>query len=405
MRLLHTSDWHLGRSFHGHSTLPQLREVLAAIPRLVEEREIDVVLVAGDVFDHAAPAAELFGVLAEAIRGIREAGAELVMISGNHDNAARLGFQSEWAALGGVHVLTRPDAFRRPLVLRDEHGPVDVYGIPYLEPLLQRALFPGERLREHHELLARVMGEVDGLSAERGNRSVVLSHCFAVAARPGEGDPGAQEEDPAVAGADLVWDLTRGGLDLVPAELFGKHDYAALGHLHGRGVLAPNVRYSGAPLHFSFGEADRPRGAWLVELGAAGLAGVEWLPFPVPRPLSRLRGRIDDLLADESFTAAEPHWVEATLTDPVRPLDAMRRVRSRFPFCARIEFAPDGARPEARRSYASRVAERSDADVVDEFLRHVRSGEGLSEAERDLIEDVLVEAREQLSAGNAGGTI
>lgn len=399
MRLLHTSDWHLGRSFHGHSTLPHLREVLAAIPAQVEEHSVDVVLVAGDIFDHAAPAAELYLVLAEAIRGIRAAGAEVVLISGNHDNAIRLGFQAEWAALGGVHVLTRPDAFRTPLELRDAHGAVDIYGVPYLEPMLNRELYPGERLREHRELLGRVGHELEELRSQRGNRSVVLSHCFAVNAAAGR-----DSESVAAAGADLVWDLTAGGLDLVPASVFAAHDYVALGHLHGRSELAPNIRYSGAPLHFSFGEAGRPRGSWLVELTADGLGEVQWVPLPVPRDLARIRGRIADLLSSSEYEGAEESWVEAVLTDPVRPLDAMRRLRERFPHCARIEFEPESGEASERRSYASRVAERSDEEVVDEFLQHVRNGHGLDTAEREVLAEVLVESRIALASHRAGGT-
>ncbi|MBK0418981.1 exonuclease SbcCD subunit D [Leucobacter sp. CSA1] len=386
MKILHTSDWHLGRSFHGHSTAPQLRQVLGALPALIAEHGVDVVAVAGDVFDHAAPAAELYEALARAIRGIREAGAVVVMISGNHDNAARLGFQSEWAAMGGVHVITRGSAFREPLTLTDAHGAVDFYGVPFLEPMLQRELYPGERLREHRTLLARVMGEVDRLVAERGNRSVVLSHCFAVNE--------ATARDAALENSDLVWDLTAGGLDLVPAGIFGGVDYAALGHLHGRGTLAPNVRYSGAPLHYSFSEADKPRGAWLVELDGGGLARVDWLQLPVPRPLVRIRGTIDELLSASGLAKHEGSWVEATLTDCVRPIDAMRRLKERFPHCARIEFAPIGGAEGPRRSYASRVAGRGDDEVIGEFLAHVRSGEGPDDAERELLAEVLAEVRE-----------
>lgn len=388
MRLLHTSDWHLGRSFHGHSTLPQLREVLAAFPGLVTQHAVDLVAVAGDVFDHAAPAPEYYEVLAAAIRGIRDAGAEVVFISGNHDNATRLGFQAEWAALGGVHMLTRADAFRRPVALADEHGTVDVYGIPFLEPMLHRGLYPEERLREHRTLLARVMTEINEQRAARGNRSVVLSHCFAA-------NVGANEEAAAeavAAGRDLVWDLTSGGVDLVPAHVFTGPDYVALGHLHGRSQLAPQIRYSGAPLHFSFSEADRPRGAWLVELGATGFEGAEWVPLPIPRPLARLRGPLEELLAAEEHAVHSESWVEATLTDAVRPIDAMRRLRERFPHCARIEFAPEGATPTARRSYASRVAQRSDTDVIDEFLQHVRGGEGLAADERVVVAEALAAA-------------
>lgn len=421
MRILHTSDWHLGRTFHGHSTLPQLREVLGAIPAMVRDHDVDAVLVAGDVFDHAAPAAELYEVLAWAIREIRAAGAAVVVSSGNHDNATRLGFQSEWAALGGVHVLTRPDAFRAPLELGDAHGPVDVYAIPYLEPMLQQGLYPGESLREHRALLARVMGEVNALRETRGRRSVVLAHCFAVNVGAGGVDSGgvdSADADSAGAGrahrgagatgsagrgpdgggfaddpgAGLVWDLTAGGLDLVPASVFDGPDYVALGHLHGRSILGARVRYSGAPVHFSFSEARSPRGAWLVELDADGFAGARWLALPVPRPLARIRGRIDELLADPALAEHEGSWVEATLTDPARPIDAMRRLRERFPYCARIEFAPEGAAESERRSYASRVAGRSDTELVDEFLRHVRGGEGLDGEEREVLVEVFAEA-------------
>lgn len=389
MRLLHTSDWHLGRSFHGHPTLPQLREVLAAFPRLVREHAVDLVAVAGDVFDHAAPAPEYYEVLAAAIRGIREAGAEVVFISGNHDNATRLGFQSEWAALGGVHMLTRADAFRRPVPLADEHGIVDVYGIPFLEPMLHRGLYPKERLREHRTLLARVMTEVNEQRAARGNRSVVLSHCFAANTGANEGAVSAAVE----SGRDLVWDLTSGGVDLVPAQVFSGPDYVALGHLHGRSQLAPQIRYSGAPLHFSFSEADRPRGAWLVELGATGFEGADWVPLPIPRPLARLRGTLEELLDTEEYAVHAGSWVEATLTDAVRPIDAMRRLRDRFLHCARIEFAPEGAAPTARRSYAARVSQRSDTEVIDEFLQHVRAGEGLTTEERVVVGEALAAAR------------
>lgn len=405
LRLLHTSDWHLGRSFHGNTTLPQLREVLGAIPGIVREHRIDCVLVAGDVFDHAAPAAELYGVLADAIRGIRDAGATVIITSGNHDNAARLGFQSEWAALGGVHVAADPEAFRRPIELTDASGTVDVYPIPYLEPMLQTGLFPGEQLRTHAALLARVMGEVRALAAARGNRAVVMSHCFAAnglagpAAAPADAGidpadasaPAFDADAVAEAGTGLVWDLTSGGVDVVPADVFAGVDYAALGHLHGRSELAPQIRYSGAPVHFSFGEAARPRGAWIVELDGSGFSAASWVDFPIPRPLARIRGPIDELLADASLAVHEASWVEATLTDAVRPIDAMRRLRGRFPHCAHIEFAPPASQAAAAATYTERVASKNDLEIVDEFLGLVRGGERLDDAERGLLREVLAE--------------
>lgn len=399
MRLLHTSDWHLGRSFHGSSTLSHLREVLGAIPGIVREHGVDTVLVAGDVFDHSAPAAELYGVLAEAIRGIREAGAVVVMTSGNHDNPARLGFQSEWASLGGVHVVTRPEGFREPIELFDEHGAVDVYPIPYLEPMQHTGLYRGETLRTHAELLPRVMTEVRELAAARGSRSIVLAHCFAANFGRGEAavaDAGARPDPSEVAAANtgLVWDLTAGGVDVVPASVFDGIDYVALGHIHGRMILTERVRYSGAPLHFSFSEAGKPRGGWIVDLSAEGLAHAEWVDLPVPRPLVRVRGTLDELLTAESYSEHVGSWVQATLTDRVRPVDAMRRLRERFPYCAHLEFEPEGNVPEATsQSYASKVERKNDLEIVDEFLNHVRNGVGLDSNEQTIVREVIAEVR------------
>ncbi|MBF4461983.1 MULTISPECIES: exonuclease SbcCD subunit D [unclassified Rathayibacter] len=368
MKLLHTSDWHIGRAFHGHSTVAALSQVLEALVETVRRDEVDAVLVSGDVFDSAVPAAEHYTLLTSTLEAIREAGAEVVLTSGNHDSPARLGFQAGLLRSSGVHVLTDPDAYAEPVVLRDGHGvEVGVYGIPYLEPALYRHRHPEEALRRHDEVLAFAMGRVRRHAEAAGRPWVVLAHCFAVGA-------------PA---ATLERDITAGGLDYVSVEHFTAADYAALGHLHGRAELRPHVRYSGAPLHYSFGEAAKPRGGWLVSIGAEGLDGVEWSPLPVPRRLRVIEGELDELLHDPSLAESEDDWVSAVLTDPVRPLDAMARLQTRFPGCATLEHRPPPAAGE-QRAYAERVRGRTDIEVVDDFLTHVR-GQGASPAERALV--------------------
>ena len=144
MRILHTSDWHIGRTFHGHSTLDALRGVLETLTEQVRTHAVDVVIVAGDVFDSATPAAACYTLLSETLRALAATGAQVIVTSGNHDSAARLGFQ---AALlrDGIHVRTDPAAIGEPVTVSDEHGPVHFYGIPYLEPALVRAVWPGVR--------------------------------------------------------------------------------------------------------------------------------------------------------------------------------------------------------------------------------------------------------------------
>ncbi|WP_166870853.1 exonuclease SbcCD subunit D [Salinibacterium sp. ZJ450] len=381
MRILHTSDWHIGRTFHGHATVDALRTVLTALVDVVRDRAVDVVLVSGDVFDSATPAADYFDLLTEALRAIRQAGASVIVSSGNHDSAKRLGFQAEFAGLGGVHVITRVEQHDRPVTIGDAHGPVHFYGIPYMEPALIRHLYPDETLRTHEQALGFAMRNIRADAAERGGRSVVLSHCFAA---------GVAASDEAT---DVERDITAGGLDVVPLSVFDGPDYVALGHIHGRSQLSERVRYSGAPLHYSFAEAGKPRGVWLVELDATGLASVDWVDLPVPRRLSILTGTIDELLTDAAYREFEDDWVSAILTDQARPIDAMRRLQERFPGCAKLEHRPAIHLVTDTSTYAERVNAKSDHEIVGGFLELVRNGVGATEAERAVIGEVIAAER------------
>lgn len=375
MRILHTSDWHIGRTFHGHPTVDHLRVVFGAMVDVVQEKDVDVVVVAGDIFDSATPAAEFYEVLTETLTALRQAGAVVVMTSGNHDSSARLGFQSGFASLGGVHVITRHDQHRDPVGIADDHGPVHFYGIPYLEPSLVRHYYPDVSMRTHEEVLSYVMERIRVDAANRGRRNVVLAHAFIV----------------DVPASDVERDITSGGVDYVPLSTFDGIDYVALGHIHGRQTLTDGIRYSGAPLHYSFGEANKPRGAWLVDLDANGLSNIEWVDFPVPRRLTVLTGEIEALLTDPRYQGYEGDWVSAVLTDQVRPLDAMRRLQARFPNAAHLVHKPAIAMEGSLDTYSDRVRAKTDSEIVAGFLKHVRNGVGPSNAEQVLIADAITE--------------
>ncbi|MFB8146843.1 exonuclease SbcCD subunit D [Microbacterium sp. NPDC056003] len=376
MRILHTSDWHIGRSFHGHATLDALGGVLEALVAQVREHEVDVVVVAGDVFDSAAPAAACYGVLTDALAALSDAGATVVVTSGNHDSSARLGFQSSLLRQG-IHVMTDPMATGTPVTVDDEHGPVHFYGIPFLEPALVRHLWPDAEIRSQRLAIEHAMGLVRADAVRRGGRSVAIAHCFAAGV---DATPGVERE------------IRQGSLDVVPLAAFDGPDYVALGHIHGRQRLSDRVRYAGAPLHYSFGEGDKPRGSWLIDLDADGLAAVEWLDLPVPRRLITIRGSLDELLGDERFADVTDAWVCAQYTDATPQLDPMRRLQARFPHCATVMHTPEGLRGDDGLTYSRRVRQaRSDAELVDAFLVHVREGEGASEREAEVIRDVIDE--------------
>ncbi|MCP9993549.1 MULTISPECIES: exonuclease SbcCD subunit D [Streptomyces] len=382
MRFLHTSDWHLGRSFHRVGMLGAQAEFIGHLVSTVREREVDAVVVSGDVYDRAVPplaAVELFD---DALHRLAGLGVPTVMISGNHDSARRLGVGAGLMGRAGIHLRTEPAACGTPVLLPDAHGDVAFYGLPYLEPALVRDEFGVERAG-HETVLAAAMDRVRADLAARpaGTRSVVLAHAFVTG-----GEPSDSERDIAV-----------GGVASVPAAVFDGVDYVALGHLHGCQTLTDRVRYSGSPLPYSFSEAGHRKSMWLVDLAADGSVTAERVDCPVPRPLARLRGTLEELLADPALAPHEEAWVEATLTDPVRPADPMARLAERFPHTLALVFDPDRPPDDPDVSYARRLAGRDDQQIAEDFVAHVR-GAGPDPHERTVLRDAFDAVRADATA-------
>jgi exonuclease SbcD len=383
MRLLHTSDWHLGRSLHGVDLLDHQAAFADHLVELVRAEGVDAVVVAGDVYDRAVPPVEAVGLLSDTLARLAER-TTVVLTSGNHDSATRLGFGSTLMR-EQVRVRTRVARLAEPVELPDD---VLVYGLPYLDPDFARTELAGggEPLaRSHRAVLGAALDRVRADLARRaaaGRRlcPVVVAHAFVV------GGQGCESER----------DIRVGGVDQVPASVFAGVDYVALGHLHSpQGLTGPAgtmLRYSGSPLAYSFGEAGRAKSSVLVELGADGVR-TTLVPAPVPRRLSEPTGTLAELLgpAGEPFTA---DWVKVTVTDSVRPADLYRRVRERFAHALVVQHEPAGAPTRSRARAVNPAADP--LTVAADFVAHV-TGAGPTAAERAVLarayDDVLAGGR------------
>jgi exonuclease SbcD len=353
VRILHTSDWHLGRSFHRVGMLEHQASFVDHLVTVIEEERVDLVVVSGDVYDRALPPVDAVALADEALARLAASRAAVVISSGNHDSARRLGFSSRLIDAAGVYLRTDPAGVGRPVMLHDDHGDVAVHAVPYLDPI---ALHEPWRLpvRSHEAAMGEAMRRVRSDLAARPARSVVLAHAFVAGAAPSESER----------------DISVGGVSLVPTSLFDDISYTALGHLHGQQVLGDAVRYSGSPLAYSFSEAGHVKGCWLVDLGPDGLTSAEFLPAPVPRPLARLTGTLAGLLADPAHDGAEDAWVQVTLTDADRPVRAMERIRTRFPHALELAFTPRGERAERHRRAS--LPHRPGHEIAHDFVREMR---------------------------------
>ena len=329
MRLIHTSDWHLGRTLHGADLLDAQAKFLGWLLDESIRHRVHAVVVAGDIYDRAVPPVDAVAVLDQALRGFAAAGIPVLLTSGNHDSAVRLGFGSRLSELAGVHLRTEVADIARPVVIADEHGDVAVYGIPYLLPDAVMAELNAER--SHASVLAAATALIRADAASRRiDRTVVAAHALVTGGMI----------------CDSERDLRVGGVADSPASVFAGLNYVALGHLHGQQNVQPAsgtgcVRYSGSPLAFSFSERHHAKSVTLAEIDAAGAVTTTLLPAPLPRALRQLQGRLEDLLARADDGPADA-WVKAVLTDTVRPAAPMERLREKWPHTLVLEFAPEG---------------------------------------------------------------
>ncbi|WP_265521473.1 exonuclease SbcCD subunit D [Oerskovia flava] len=378
MRILHTSDWHLGRTLHGVDLIEHQAAYVDHLVELTRTEGVDAVLVAGDVYDRAIPPVDAVSLLSDAISRLAEHAA-VVMTPGNHDSAVRLGFGAG-IMRPGVHVRASVPDVGAPVLLDPARGggPVLVYPLPYLDPdAVRRELAdrtgPDEEVtplaRSHEAVTAAAMRRVGADLARRRDAgtsapAVVMAHAFVVGGQASESER----------------DIRVGGVDSVPAGVFGGWglDYVALGHLHGPQVVTvpadhpPVARYSGSPLAYSFSEMHQKKSTVLVDLAArtpgAAPPHVELVPAPVPRRLAEVTGTLEDLLG----AAGEPHvedWSRVVVTDPARPAELFARVRARFPHALQIQHRPPAT--AERETIALIGAGHDPLEVARDFVDHV----------------------------------
>lgn len=370
MRILHTSDWHLGRNFHGVHLLDAQVSVLESLVETIRSERVDAVVIAGDIYDRAVPAADAVAAFDHLLSEVRAAGAAVIGIAGNHDSAVRVGFGERLLAQADVHIRGNVASCGTAVEIPTPKGVVAFYPIPYLEPETARHALQVPDARSHEALLRSALDRVRAdRDRRRPARSVIIAHAFVT---------GGQSCDSELA-------LTIGGSAEVPISQFDEWDYVALGHLHGRQSFSSGrIRYSGSPMPYSFSERGHTKGAWLVDLDGDE-PDVRALDLPVHRPLAQVRGDLDDLLTSSAHAAAEGAFVHAVLTDAVLPLDAMSKLRRRFPHAITLAHEPAvDARTAA--SYADLVRGRTDLELGTDFIAHVTGRPATADEQRILAE-------------------
>ena len=363
MKILHTSDWHLGRNFGSVSLHDVQADFCEWVLQTAIANGVELLVVAGDLYDRSIPPQESVALWRQTLIAFHQAGIAVVAIAGNHDGAdrvsafdgltddARVFVRGGYGRAGDIITLTFSD------------GPLDIALIPFLDPQLAPVdwtseLKEAERPRTHETVLD--LATTRARLALGGSRSLAVAHAFVA---------GSSE-------SDSERHLTVGGTDKIGAAVLDGFSYVALGHLHTPQVIggAENVRYSGTPLAYSFSETG-PKSIVLVDLAIDGSCSVETVPVPIGRGVVTIVGTIEELLAPDAHPEAMDLYVKAVLTDGAYVVDAKVRLQKRYPYCTDVVMKNAGTTTaigpggEIRAELQPRdAAEKFWADIVNEPL-------------------------------------
>ncbi len=411
MKILHTSDWHLGRNI---ATFDLSAAQADAVQFIVDEaikRKVDVFIIAGDVYDQGRPAVAEINLLNKALTQLNEAGITVIVTAGNHDEAERLAANSNLMK-ESVHIWGAIEDSGKSIVLQDEHGPVAFYPLTYLKPFASREIFNerGAAIEKasHQEVVAQAMSfvreDLNRLVSENGSnvRSVVIAHAFVTTHGARAEDEESQEGQlDGVTRSESERDLSVGGIQNAASDLFEGISYVALGHIHGpQKVKAKSpktaIRYSGSLLKYSLSEANHKKSFVILQLGSNTTVSdedIELVSIPQPRGMARLVGDVDKLTGGQ-FAANKNDFVDVIVTDAKYSESLQSKIMNYFPFM--MSFAHKPARGEARTSVSEDIRGRqlSEIDIIKGFFSKV-TGADLSKIELEVVQSAI----EEVNAG------
>ncbi|HBC3956118.1 exonuclease SbcCD subunit D [Vibrio parahaemolyticus] len=377
MKFIHTSDWHLGRQFHNVSLLEDQQAVLEQLIQYIENNPVDAVIVAGDVYDRSVPptiAIELLNRVVKRICG--ELNTPMILISGNHDGAERLGFGSEQMKRSGLHIISNFEDMLTPVVIESKAaGHVAFYGMPYNDPEQVRYVYkePVSTHDEAHKLIAEKITE----QFQSEHRNILISHCFV------DGAIESESERP----------LSIGGSDRVSHEHFLNFDYVALGHLHQPQKKGEEyIRYSGSLMKYSFGEQNQKKGFTLVEIGKEGFIGAEHIELTAPHEMRIVEGELEQILEWGKTDPKNEDYLLVRLMDKHAILNPMEKLRTVYPNVLHLE--KPGMLIGVEQEMAQAKLARSEIDMFKDFFAEAQDSE-LSNEQEQAISNIIKQLSQQ----------
>lgn len=370
MKIAHISDLHLGKSLHSYSLIEDQDYILEQIAGILVEKKVEVLIIAGDVYDkNVAPEAGL-KVLRKFLNRLVEAKIKVLIISGNHDSAERLTFGAEFMTDKGIYFSRVYDGIIEPVTFEDDFGPVNFYLLPFIKPSIVQHYFEDETISTYEDA---VRCAVEHMKVNYSERNVIIAHQNIMNAKRCESE-----------------EIIIGLQDAVSDELFKDFDYTALGHIHRQQKIGKyNVMFSGTPLKYSTSEFEHKKVMPLITLGEKGKVDIELIPLVPKRDLRQITGTLDEIMsAANSDPNNHEDFIDVILTDENEVMDAIATLRTVYPNVLKITYDNKATRAEENIEQLGAVDKKNPLEIFEAFFNS-RRGREMNDEEKQYIHSLI----------------
>ena len=382
MKFLHISDLHFGKKLNEFSLIEDQKFLIYKILQCIDEHKPDAVLVAGDVYDKGIPSVEAVKLFDFSLNSLAQKNVPAYIISGNHDSPERMTCGASLMETSGIHFAPVYDGNTCKYALSDKDGPVNIYLLPFIKPAVVRAALEAQGKADEAEKISTyddaVEAAISQMNVDWSERNILVAHQFVT------GSARCDSEDISV-----------GGSDNISAELLGKFDYVALGHLHGcQKAGGENIRYSGSPLKYSFSEANHKKGGLIVELGKKGELKVEQVLFEPQHDLRCIKGTYEELTLKkfwEQMGDGVNDYLHITLTDEDDVSEGFAKLQLIYKNLVSLDYDNSRTQKDNLIEAAADVEKTSPLVLFEQFYE-LQNNQGFSPEQKkfaqDLIEDI-----------------
>ena len=380
MKLMHLSDLHLGKLVLEQSMIDDQKYILNQIIDIVKKEKVDIVLIAGDVYDKSIPTIEAVNLFSNFLTKLYKLKVLVFVISGNHDSKDRLSFGNELFVDNGIYIEGIFNGNLRCETTNDKYGKLNIYMLPFIKLVEIKRFYPDEIIDTYEDAIKCILKHS---SINKNERNIIMVHQFVT----------SLGEDVIRSDSESI---SLGGIDNIDVTLFKDFDYVAMGHIHGpQKVGRETARYSGSPLKYSFSEVNQKKSVCIIEFNSKEDINISKIPLIPIRDMRVIKGPFDKLISKEIVNIENKNdYLDVVLTDDDYIINAIGKLRKFYPNILKLEYENKISSNDVLDNIDIDKSNMSPIDLFSEFYK-MQNGIELPAKKKKIIEEVIKEVSDE----------